>query len=297
MSSGNACLRRDVRRLGMASVILAIAAVSPTVPRSVLAEAPTPAPRTIVDPALVPAGGCRGCNASACRTCQGRRGGHHPVCRDGKCHPHCPVRPQEFGFYGTQWRRWPDRQIVPVSHERDGAPALPPRSQLPRSDEEARRATEDEAAAPSERPDEDAVDGLNSGVDDEPARRRPLEPRGEEDPALPPDSSGALQPRLLPQAMRGDDGSEPDRPLPLTEQHRTAAARRIDATPRPDGPRPVSQAIAPEPAPSAVVVTTAAEADAAIDESSLGPARRRFVARRPSLEGAGGREPVPAAVP
>jgi hypothetical protein len=45
------------------------------------------------------------------------------------------------------------------------------------------------------------------------------------------------------------------------------------------------------------VVTTAAEADEGIDESTLGPARRKFVARRPSLEAAGSVPPVPAAVP
>jgi len=298
MSSGNAMPRLGVRRQGVAAVALAIAVVSPAVPQTALAEAPRPAAsRTIVDPALVQAGGCRGCNAPSCRTCQGRHGGHHPVCRDGKCHPHCPVRPQEFGFYGTQWRRWPDRQVVPVAHEREGTPALPPRSQVPRGEEEARRATDDVAAPQSEQAADDAGTSPNRGLEDEPPRRRPQPPQADEDPVLPPEASGGLQPRLLPQALHGDDGPELDQPRSLADQRRTSASRRSSATQRPDVPRHESLPMAPEPTASHAVVTTAAEADEGIDESTLGPARRKFVARRPSLEGAGSVAPAPSAIP
>ena len=62
-------------------------------------------------------------------------------------------------------------------------------------------------------------------------------------------------------------------------------------------PRHKSLPMAPEPTASHTVVTTAAEADEGIDESTLGPVRRRFVTRPRSLEGAGSVPPVPAAVP
>ena len=305
MSSGNTMPRLGVRRQGVAAVALAIAVVSRAVPQTALAETPRPAAsRTIVDPALVQAGGCRGCNASSCRACQGRHGGHHPVCRDGKCHPHCPVRPQEFGFYGTQWRRWPDRQVVPVAHEREGTPALPPRSQVPRGEEEARRATDDMAApqsdtaAPQSEQAADAADtSPKGGSEDEPPRRRPQPPQADEDPVLPPEASGGLQPRLLPQAVQGDEGPAPDQARSPADQRPTAATRRSSATQRPDVPRHESLPMAPEPTASHTVVMTAAEADEGIDESTLGPVRRRFVTRPRSLEGAGSVPPVPAAVP
>lgn len=305
MSSEKSIRRRGTRQRGGTAVLLAVAAITPAWIRSGLAEAPRPPAesRTIVDPAVVPAGGCRGCNAPACRTCKGRHGVHHAGCRDGKCHPHCPVRPQEFGFYGTQWRRWPDRQVVPAAHVRAGTPALPPRSQIPRSEEESRRATEDTAVPQPEPPvdkaartgESDPENTLDLAPENVPARRLPQPPRGEEDPASPLDSSGGPQPRLLPQSLRGDDGLQAERPRPLSAEQHAAAASRVAATPSQGIPLPPPRAIAPEPAPSHDVVTTAAEADEGIDESSLGPARRRFVARRlPQEEGSGAEAPAPA---
>jgi hypothetical protein len=108
-------------------------------------------PRTaVVDPAVVPAGGvCRGCREPHCRACHpGGHHRHHAGCRDGKCHPYCPVRPQEFGFYGTQWRRWPGQGVVPVANVQDATPARPPKSAVPRADEESRGPRADELPAP-----------------------------------------------------------------------------------------------------------------------------------------------------
>lgn len=60
-----------------------------------------------------------------------------PQCRDGDCEPHCPVRPGQFGYYPTQWRRWPEPQR-PGEKPRDATtPAAPPRSVIPRVDEES----------------------------------------------------------------------------------------------------------------------------------------------------------------
>lgn len=99
------------------------------------AEGPAPAHRQrIVDPAVVTAG-VPACAAGSCHA--GCRHGHHAGCRDGICAPSCPVRPQQFGFYGTQWRKWPGREVMPVSGERALAPSLPPRSAVPDADAES----------------------------------------------------------------------------------------------------------------------------------------------------------------
>lgn len=91
-----------------------------------------PAARTVVDHAVQPAGGaCQQCGPSGCRH------GHHRDCRDGACVPYCPVRPGTFGFYGTQWRRWPGSGVTPVSHEQAATPVKPPKSAVPGADEES----------------------------------------------------------------------------------------------------------------------------------------------------------------
>lgn len=118
------------------------------------AAEPSPRPpRTrpaMVDHAVVPAGGaCRGCRESHCRTCRGGgHHGHHAGCRDGKCHPYCPVRPQEFGFYDTQWRRWPGQGVAPAAHVQEATPVRPPKSAVPRADEESREPRADELPTP-----------------------------------------------------------------------------------------------------------------------------------------------------
>ena len=113
---------------------------------------PIPPPRsgrTVVDPAVVPAGGvarCPHCPRGGCRHVRHGGQGHHAGCRDGLCVPSCPVRPAEFGFYGTRWRRWPGQGVVPASAEA-ATPAVPPKSEVPGADEESPRRPDDEAAA------------------------------------------------------------------------------------------------------------------------------------------------------
>lgn len=119
----------------------------------VQAAAPNPAvPKRIVDPAVVPAGamGCTNCG-TACGG-QGRlhgHHGHHQGCRDGQCVPYCPVRPDRYGFYGTQWRRWPGQQILQVSNNQEATPVAPPRSEVPDADEESMNPQADDLPAPA----------------------------------------------------------------------------------------------------------------------------------------------------
>ncbi|MEI6239768.1 MAG: hypothetical protein WCR51_05225 [Planctomycetia bacterium] len=78
------------------------------------------------------------CHADRCS--HGRCG--HAGCRQGKCDvpgcpAHCPVRPASFGFYDTQWRTWPGQEVVQATHAEPAAPVMPPRSEVPRVEEES----------------------------------------------------------------------------------------------------------------------------------------------------------------
>lgn len=103
--------------------------------------------KTMVDPAVQPAGGggCRECGPSGCRHCHK----HHHGCRDGVCVAACPVRPGTFGYYGTQWRRWPGQGVVPVSGTQAIMPEQPPKSAVPGADEESFSRKPDELPEPS----------------------------------------------------------------------------------------------------------------------------------------------------
>lgn len=51
--------------------------------------------------------------------------------------PSCPVRPGQFGYYGTQWRRWPAQGVVPASAVEAATPVAPPKSAVPDAEEES----------------------------------------------------------------------------------------------------------------------------------------------------------------
>lgn len=135
---------------------------------------------TVRDPHVAPAGGgrCGGhCADGRCGHGGGRR--HHPDCRHGHCVPHCLVRTESFGYYGTRWRRWPGSGIVPASALEGATPVPTPRSTVPRADEESpdtgaedeesgrgdpqrdpQRDPSSDAAGPVRLPPAPAVDGL-----------------------------------------------------------------------------------------------------------------------------------------
>jgi len=55
----------------------------------------------------------------------------------GPCAACCPVRPDQFGFYATQWRPWPgSTPLSPARSIEPPAPAVPPRSVVPDIDRE-----------------------------------------------------------------------------------------------------------------------------------------------------------------
>lgn len=145
-------------------------------------SATAPRSRTVVDGAVLPAGGppCEACDPNA----SGPPGGHLAECRDGLCAPHCPVRPSQYGFYRTQWRRWPGQGVVPASAEEAATPAVPPASQIPTSEEESPRSPESEPTPP-----DDGAGALPTDpLPELPADTDPVAPV--EQPPLPPTPPG-----------------------------------------------------------------------------------------------------------
>jgi hypothetical protein len=104
------------------------------------------------------------------------RHGHHQGCRHGQCVPHCPVKPGQFGYHGTEWRRWPGTGVVPVSAVSDAVPVRPPRSVVPGADEESPRRTDDEADA----------DGATAPDAAPPVFELPAEPQSDDGASLAP---------------------------------------------------------------------------------------------------------------
>jgi len=157
-----------------------------------------PAPsRTVVDAAVKPAGGmvCHQCGPSGCR--HGKHC-HHRDCRDGVCAPSCPVRPGTFGYYGTQWRRWPGQGVVPVSNVEAATPVKPPKSEVPGIDEESFGPQADDLPEPAT-PD---------GTAAEPAAR-PVAPEPDAPAAVDPTTPEPTAPAAEPRDMPAEPASNP----------------------------------------------------------------------------------------
>jgi hypothetical protein len=100
------------------------------------------------------------------------------------CVPSCPVRPGQFGYYGTQWRRWPGQGVIQASAAEAATPVKPPKSAVPGAEEES--PTPRDGAATAEPPAE---------LEDEP-QRGPPKASGEPVEQSPPeaDENAAAKP-------------------------------------------------------------------------------------------------------
>ncbi len=142
--------------------------------------------------------------------------------------PYCPVRPQQFGYYGTRWRRWPGQEIMQVSDERAAAPAQPPRSEVPGANEESMTPRTIEPPA-----DAGGAELPATVPEPEPAAARPepeLPPRAE------PGPMPAAPPKSEPTPSAKGPAGEPEPP----------SRPRPDATPAPELER--TPETKPEPA-------------------------------------------------
>lgn len=177
--------------------------------------------KVVVDHAVVPAGGHH-CGHAACRV----HHGHLAGCRDGHCAPHCPVRPSQYGFYGTQWRQWPGQGVVPVSAEDAATPISPPPSQVPQADEESPRNPD---APPAAEP-----------MPEEPVPPIPPTPPGQ--PPSAPEPGGGAE-RLFDQSAVPMPVAEEEPSIDVAGMRYPALSRRVVATGGvPRTPPPVQRA-------------------------------------------------------
>jgi hypothetical protein len=218
--------------------VLAIAPLPAAEPTRAASPRPTRSPqtdarsRTVVDHAVQPAGGaaCRECGPGGCQHRQPAHG-HHRNCRDGACVPYCPVRPGTFGFYGTQWRRWPGQGVVPVSNEEAATPVVPPKSEVPDADEEsmgpaASELPEPEMPAASGRDMNRGGNALDTPFPPEPDAAIPAEPMTEQEPAAAQQPT-APEPREVPQANEAKP-AQPEAAKPAQPEAAPAKPRPAD---------------------------------------------------------------------
>jgi hypothetical protein len=139
--------------------------------------------------------------------------------------PYCPVRPGQFGYYGTQWRRWPGSGVVPASAIDAATPVAPPRLEVPGPDEESPRV--------------EAGDG-----DPETDERRPAEDADAPEPAVRLPSQAEPLP-LDPQPVEPEPTTapQPSEPRPLSEPDVFSAPPAIEpVTPDSAGSEPAAGA-------------------------------------------------------
>lgn len=260
------------------AVLLTVADVAAAEAPRTIAPAPAarsmPVRKTIVDPAVAPAGGgCRQCGPAGCRHGHGGHG-HHSACRDGHCVPYCPVRPGQFGFYDTRWRKWPGEGVVPASALQSATPAVPPKSSPPGVDEESFGPPREEVAP--------AAQGANrsSGQDVSPPRDPEPTPTVPAPQPVEPETAEPVVPEPQPE------------PAPVAEPEVEKAAdvsQLKEPEPEPAVEVPVVEPAASEPVPEPAVEKPAAEKPAAeksadddlFDEAATGRVQRVFVAARP----------------
>ena len=209
-----------------------------------------------IDPAVRHAGGvgCTSCGPGGCRHGHGGHHGHNAGCRDGFCVPYCPVRSQQYGYYGTRWRKWPGQDVVQVSAEGDAGPVSPPRLEVPGPSEESTRLPMPDAAFLGEALPPDL-----------------LPPQPSPEPALPP---RPLEPPAAKPTPAPTPTPTPE-PKPEPKPEPTPAVKP-EPTPEP------TPAAKPEPAP------TRQEDENLFEVLSEWRARRKFVAAGSSQSGSPG---------
>jgi len=97
------------------------------------------------------------------------------------------VRPASFGYYDTQWRTWPGHGTEQVSGGGPAAPVMPPKSEVPKADEEspvpgfesAQGDSPESAPADQLQPDGEPSILPPPGAVERPGSERPAEPADE----------------------------------------------------------------------------------------------------------------------
>lgn len=183
---------------GLAIVILIVVA-SPVAASEIMAAVPSKsAPPALIKPPArerQSGGGCQNGHCAAGKQhhrhadrCEGRCANGN--CGKPGCPAQCPVRPDRFGFYGTQWRVWPGQGVVQASFTDAATPVRPPKSEIPDVAEESPRSApellteqesgEEESREEESRQERPAAEPLPPAKAPAPPAQQPAQQQGSE---------------------------------------------------------------------------------------------------------------------
>lgn len=183
---------------GLAIVILIVVA-SPVAASEIMAAVPSKsAPPALIKPPArerQSGGGCQNEHCAAGKQhhrhadrCEGRCANGN--CGKPGCPAQCPVRPDRFGFYGTQWRVWPGQGVVQASFTDAATPVRPPKSEIPDVAEESPRSApellteqesgEEESREEESRQERPAAEPLPPAKAPAPPAQQPAQQQGSE---------------------------------------------------------------------------------------------------------------------
>lgn len=228
---------RDVRlsaALGLAiAIVVMVVTTRPVEASEIMAAVPSKsAPPSLIKsiPRQRQTGGdCQNGQCAAGKQHQHHAGRCEGRCANGGCGKpgcpaQCPVRPDRFGFYGTQWRSWPGQGVVQASFTDAATPVLPPKSEIPAADEESPQSalelpmdetprteeSRDEAPAAEPLPpakvpaplpaEEKGLEPLESPFADEPAAKPDMRKPGAQEPAIEKPATPAADENLFDEA-------------------------------------------------------------------------------------------------
>ena len=165
-AASNATAKRGAQGGASGAATTAARARSPAVARAAASGVRQTSATVSADGGVVLAGGalasadCRQCGRQDCGKCRpvGDRLGLHcnGLCEQGGCPEHCPVRPDQFGYYATRWRSWPGQGVKQVGHfDPATTPVVPPRSEVPGMEDELALPSQRDEAAPDEEEEEE----------------------------------------------------------------------------------------------------------------------------------------------
>ena len=218
-TASNATAKRGAQVGASGAATTAARGRSPAVARAATSGVRQTSATVSADGGVVLAGGalasadCRQCGRQGCGKCRpvGDRLGLHcnGLCEQGGCPAHCPVRPDQFGYYATRWRSWPGQGVKQVGHfDPATTPVVPPRSEVPGMEDELALPSQRDEAEPNEE-EEEEEEAMADAEDD--AGGKNDAPAGDAEPAAGADgasgSEGGLPGggELAPSASESED--------------------------------------------------------------------------------------------
>ena len=199
-AASNAAAKRGAQGGASGAATTAARGRSPAVARAAASGVRQTSATVSADGGVVLAGGvmanadCRQCGQQGCGKCRpvGDRLGLHcnGLCEQGGCPAHCPVRPDQFGYYATRWRSWPGQGVKQVGHfDPATTPVVPPRSEVPGMEDELALPSQRDEAAPDE--EEEEEEAMADAEDD--AGGKNDAPAGDAEPAAGADSASGSE--------------------------------------------------------------------------------------------------------